>query len=93
MCSALGRGGCLSDCCIPVNLRNASSLGHQGQAVMGHLWVDFANPLALAKQLESVGGGTSWLATERQWENILTALSMGFRNVAGKCLVCVYMPA
>lgn len=92
-CSAFGRGewptkNCLSDCYIPVDLRNVRFLGHQGQAVMGHLCVDFANLLALAKQLKSVGGGVCWLATERQWEYILTAHICGLQESALSVHTC-----
>ena len=53
--------------------------------------MDGTHLLALARHLESVGDGVYYLASERQGENILSAMLAGFRNASEECLVCTYL--
>lgn len=48
---------CLSDSYIPLELRNISPLGREGQAVKEHPLYGVHISTGLTKQLESVGGG------------------------------------
>lgn len=56
-----------------MELWNSSPLGHQGQEIKGWPFVYCLLPLALTRQLESVEDGALSPASERQWENVLTA--------------------
>lgn len=55
-----------------MELRDGSSLGHQGRAIREHHCVESINLLAVARHLESVGGRAYSLASERQQKSALS---------------------
>lgn len=82
---------CLSDCYIPMELRNTSPIGHQGQVIKKHPLCKLCAPF-----------GFSWAAAEyRGWdmlagfnvlENVLTVHALAFRNASRQCLFCDHVP-
>ena len=84
---------CLSNCYIPMKLRNAGNLATRARPSRGDPRVDYTCPQTLAGQLESVGGRAWSLASERQQEGVWTADPAGFGNAMGRCLVLACVPA